>query len=232
MLVYFVCNHNLKWKVYAIMSRDNVNSEDRVQWVYASENNRQLEERYDQWAREYDEDLSDDFGYVMPRMTAEIFERFVSKDAKVLDAGAGTGLVGLELSRLGYSDIEAMDMSRGMLDVAGEKGVYGALHQMVMGETLGFESDRFDAIIGVGVLTLGHAPASSLDELARVTKPGGVVAFTLRPDVYEQNGFREKQGQLVSEGKWELVEATDKFLGMPKGEPDVFFQVWVYRVSS
>ena len=123
-------------------------------------------------------------------------------------------------------------MSRGMLDVAGEKGVYGALHQMVMGETLGFESDRFDAIISVGVLTLGHAPASSLDELARVTKPGGVVAFTLRPDVYERNGFREKQEQLVSEGKWELVEATDKFLGMPKGEPDVFFQVWVYRVSS
>ena len=209
-----------------------MNSEDRVQWVYASEDNRQLEDRYDQWAREYDEDLTDDFGYVMPRMTAEIFERFVSKDAKVLDAGAGTGLVGVELSRLGYSDIEAMDMSRGMLDVAGAKNVYGALHQMVMGEPLGLETDSYDATIGVGVLTLGHAPANSLDELARVTKPGGVVAFTLRPDVYERNGFREKQEQLASEGKWELVEVSDEFLGMPKGEPDVSFQVWVYRVSS
>ena len=209
-----------------------MNSEDRVQWVYASEDNRQLEDRYDQWAREYDGDLTDDFGYVMPRMTAEIFERFVSKDAKVLDAGAGTGLVGVELSRLGYSDIEAMDMSRGMLDVAGAKNVYGALHQMVMGEPLGLETDSYDATIGVGVLTLGHAPANSLDELARVTKPGGVVAFTLRPDVYERNGFREKQEQLASEGKWELVEVSDEFLGMPKGEPDVSFQVWVYRVSS
>ena len=209
-----------------------MNSGDRVQWVYASEDNRQLEDRYDQWAREYDEDLTDDFGYVMPRMTAEIFERFVSKDAKVLDAGAGTGLVGVELSRLGYSDIEAMDMSRGMLDVAGAKNVYGALHQMVMGEPLGFATDSYDATIGVGVLTLGHAPANSLDELARVTKPGGVVAFTLRPDVYERNGFREKQEQLASEGKWELVEVSNEFLGMPKGEPDVSFQVWVYRVSS
>ena len=214
------------------MDGENRDSENRVQWVYASANNSQLEERYDQWAEEYDDDLADDFGYVMPRMTAEIFERFVSKDAKVLDAGAGTGLVGVELSRLGYADIEAMDMSRGMLDVAGAKGVYGVLHQMVMGETLGFESDRFDATIGVGVLTLGHAPANSLDELARVTKPGGVVAFTLRPDVYEQNGFRERQEQLVSEGKWELAEVTEEFLGMPKGEPDVSFQVWVYRVSS
>ena len=214
------------------MSSETVDSGDRVQWVYASENNRQLKERYDQWAQEYDDDLTDDFGYVMPRMAAEIFERFVSKDAKVLDAGAGTGLVGVELSRLGYSDIEAMDMSRGMLDTAGAKSVYGALHQMVMGEPLGFETNRYDATIGVGVLTLGHAPASSLDELVRVTKQGGYIAFTLRPDVYEQNGFREKQEQLVADGKWELSEVTDEFHGMPKGEPDVLFQVWVYKIRA
>lgn len=214
------------------MNKESVNSEDRVQWVYASESNEQLQERYDQWANEYDEDLEDDFGYVMPRMAVEIFAQFVSKDARVLDAGAGTGLVGVELNRAGYADIEAMDMSRGMLDVAGAKNVYGALHQRVMGEPLGFESDCYDATIGVGVLTVGHAPASSLDELVRVTKPGGVVAFTLRPDVYEQDGFREKQEQLASEGKWELVEVTDKFYGLPKGEPDVQFQVWVYRVTG
>ena len=209
-----------------------MNSENRVQWVYASENNRQLQERYDEWAKEYDVDLADAFGYVMPRMAAEIFERFVPKDGKVLDAGAGTGLVGVELNRLGYADIEAMDMSSGMLEEASAKGVYGALHQMVMGEMLGFDTDTFDAAIGVGVLTVGHAPASSLDELVRVIKPGGCVAFTLRPDIYEENGFRAKQEQLVSDGKWELVEATDAFYGMPKGEPDVQFQVWIYRVTA
>ena len=214
------------------MNSETVDSGDRVQWVYASENNRQLEERYDEWAKEYDDDLTDDFGYVMPRLAAETFARFVPEDASILDAGAGTGLVGVELSRLGYSDIEAMDMSSGMLQVAGAKGVYGALHQMVMGEPLGFENDRYDAIIGVGVLTLGHAPARSLDELVRVTKPGGVVAFTLRPDVYAENGFKEKQGELAAEGKWELAEVTDEFFGMPKGEPDVSFQVWVYKVKA
>ena len=124
------------------MSDESVNSEERVQWVYASENNQQIEERYDQWANEYDEDLADDFGYVMPRMAAEIFERFVAKDARVLDAGAGTGLVGVELNRLGYGNLEAMDISRGMLEVAGAKNVYDALHQKVMGEPLGFR-DRY-----------------------------------------------------------------------------------------
>ena len=151
-----------------------ISSEDRVQWVYSSENNRELEERYDEWANEYDNNIEGDFGYVMPRMAAETFARFVNKDAKVLDAGAGTGLVGVELNRLGYSDIEAMDMSMGMLEEARAKNVYCDFHQMTMGETLGFETDNYDAVIGVGVLTLGHAPAHSLDELVRVTKPGGV----------------------------------------------------------
>ena len=207
-----------------------MNSENKVQWVYASENNRQLEDRYDEWAKDYDDDLESDFGYVIPRIAAETFEGFVPKDARVLDAGAGTGLVGVELNRLGYTNIEAMDLSRGMLEEARRKGVYGGFHQMVMGERLDFDTGSFDAAIGVGVLTLGHAPAHSLDELARVVRPGGHVAFTLRPDVYEQNGFREQQQQLESDGAWELAHVTEEFLGMPKGEPDVSFQVWVYRV--
>ncbi|MCY4652665.1 MAG: class I SAM-dependent methyltransferase [Dehalococcoidia bacterium] len=208
-----------------------MNSENKVQWVYASENNRQLEERYDEWAKDYDEDLEDAFGYVIPRIAAETFAQFVPKDATVLDAGAGTGLVGIELHQLGYMNIEAMDLSRGMLEEARSKEVYSAFHQMVMGERLDFDTGSYDAAIGVGVLTLGHAPAHSLDELARIVRPGGFVVFTLRPDVYNQNGFREKQQQLESDGTWELAHVTEEFLGMPKGEPDVLFQVWIYRVS-
>ncbi len=207
-----------------------MNSENKVQWVYGSENNQQLEERYDEWAKDYDEDLESDFGYVIPRVAAETFERFVPKDARALDAGAGTGLVGVELHRLGYTGLDAMDMSRGMLDEARRKGVYGDLHQMVMGERLDLDTDSYDAAICVGVLTLGHAPAHSLDELARIVRPGGYVVFTLRPDIYERDGFREKQRQLETEGAWELAEVTEEFQGMPKGEPEVYFQVWTYRV--
>ncbi len=208
-----------------------MNSENKVQWVYASENNRQLEDRYDEWAKDYDEDLDSDFGYVIPRIAADSFGRFVHKDARILDAGAGTGLVGVELNRLGYTNMEAMDLSRGMLDEARRKGVYGDFHQMIMGEPLDFDTDSYDAAICVGVLTLGHAPAHSLDELARIVRPGGCIVFTLRPDVYERNGFREKQRQLESEGAWELAHVTEEFQGMPKGEPEVYFQVWIYRVG-
>ena len=205
---------------------------NKVQWVYAAENNEQLADRYDEWAKDYDADLETDFGYVMPRAAAEVFAQYAAMDGKVLDAGAGTGLVGRELQRLGYANIDAMDMSRGMLEQARGKGVYGEFYRMTLGEPLAFPDGAYDAVICVGVLTVGHAPASALDELARITKRGGCIAFTLRPDIYENNGFREKQRQIEASGKWELVQTTDPYLGLPKGEPNVFFQTWVYRVTA
>jgi SAM-dependent methyltransferase len=125
-----------------------------------------------------------------------------------------------------------MDLSKGMLEQARQKNVYGEYHQMVMGETLRFASDSFDAALSVGVLTVGHAPATSLHELARVVRPGGHIIFTLRPDLYEDGGFKEVQTSLESDGKWKLVELGDPMQILPKGEPDVLHQVWVYEVTA
>ena len=205
--------------------------EGRVQWVYSSRNNQELAERYDQWAKEYDADLARDFEWLSPQRAAESFAEHVPTDARVLDAGAGTGLVGILLDRLGYKQMAAMDLSQGMLEEARKKNVYSEFHQMVLGETLDFPSASFDAVISVGVMTVGHAPASSFDDLVRVTRPGGYIVFTLRPDVYRNDGFKEKQDALEAAGKWKLVETSEEFQPLPKGEPEVYHQVWVYRVS-
>ena len=204
----------------------------KLQWIYSSRDNEELSARYDQWAKDYDIDLKDDFDWRGPEIAAGFFARYVPKGAKVLDAGAGTGLVGVALAKQGYGDIVAIDLSKGMLEEAGRKNVYRELRQMVMGETLDFPTGAFDAVISVGVLTLGHAPASSFDELIRVTRPGGHIVFSLRPDVYEESGFKEKMAELENEGKWALAEVSEKTQVLPKGEPDVYHQVWVYRVSG
>jgi len=206
--------------------------QERVKWVWSSQDNKELEGRYDQWAQDYDADLDEEFGYVSPQRAVDVFRRYVPKGARILDAGAGTGLVGELLLKQGYSNLVAMDMSVGMLEKARAKNAYREFHRMVMGETLGFSTDSFDAVISIGVLTVGHAPASSLDEMIRVTKPGGYIVYTLRPDVYRNNGFKEKQDALVVEGKWILAEVSEEFQALPKGEPDVYHQVWVYQVSS
>ena len=205
---------------------------NRVQWVYSAKDNRELAERYDQWAKDYDSDLHQDFGWLGPQRAAEEFARHVPKNAWVLDAGAGTGLVGAALAKLGYKQLVAMDLSPGMLEEARKTGGYQEFRQMVMGEILDFPTDYFDAVVSVGVLTVGHAPANSLDELVRVTRAGGYIVFTLRPDVYEDSGFKEKQETLAGYGKWRLVEVSDPFQPLPKGEPEVYHQVWVYQVIS
>ena len=81
------------------------------------------------------------------------------------------------------------------------------------------------------MITLGHAPARSLDELVRITKPGGFVIFTLRPDLYEDAGFREIREELEAAGRWKLVKLGEPLQALPKGEPDVFHQLWVFKAT-
>ncbi|MFC1920221.1 class I SAM-dependent DNA methyltransferase [Chloroflexota bacterium] len=212
------------------MADKETEREQRVQWIYSSKDNEELAERYDQWAMDYDADLDEGFGWIGPQRAVDYFCKYVQKDARVLDAGAGTGLVGQLLAKQGYHNLTAMDMSKGMLAEAREKNCYQEFHQMVMGEALDYATDSFDAIISVGVMTVGHAPASSLDELIRITRPGGYIVYSLRPDVFNDNGFKEKQDALEKEGKWKLTEVSEEFQPLPKGEPEVYHQVWIYQV--
>jgi SAM-dependent methyltransferase len=205
-------------------------SENVVQWVYSSRTNEELAERYDEWAATYDTDLDRDFEWRGPELAAEELSKHVPTDALILDAGAGTGLVGKFLAERGYANLVAMDMSLGMLEMARAKSVYTEYHQMVMGDALGFPTGRFDAVVSVGVMTVGHAPANSLDELVRVTRPGGKIVYSLRPDVYEDAGFSEKHAELTAQGLWRLVSVTEPTQVLPRGEPDVFHRVWVYEV--
>ena len=208
------------------------NEQNLVQWVYGARNNRELEERYNSWAKSYDEDLDKDFGWLGPALALEACKKYVSTNARILDAGAGTGLVGKALSDAGYGNLTAIDMSPGMLEEARSKGVYRDLRRMVLGEKLDFPDDSFDAVVSIGVLTLGHAPARSLYELARVVKPGGFLIFTLRPDLYEIAGFREVREGLENAGLWELAEVGNPLQALPKGEPEVFHQLWVFRATA
>ena len=208
----------------------NKKPEERIQWIYSSKGNAELEERYDEWAVDYDRDLHNEFGWLSPRKAADAFARRVPRHGRILDAGAGTGIVGELLHDAGFEYLVAMDLSQGMLDEAARKNVYREFHRMAMGAALDFATNSFEGVISVGVFTVGHAPANSFDELVRVTRPGGHIVFSLRPDTHEQDGFKERQWSLEAAGKWRLVEEGEKYQPMPKGEPEVYHQVWTYQV--
>ena len=139
--------------------------------------------------------------------------------------------MGTILDVLGYQGQIGIDMSKSMLNKAAQRNIYKALLQMVLGGRLDFPSDHFSACQSMGVFTAGHAPASAFDELVRVVRPGGHIFFSLMEEIYEQKGYMNKFEVLEKCGKWQLLEKTKKFPGLPLENPNLLHRVYVYCVS-
>ncbi len=97
----------------------------------------------------------------------------------------------------------------------GARASISELRNQTLGQPLDFADDSFGAAVSAGVLTVGHAPPESLDELVRVTRPGGHVVFTLSAPVYEAGGFKEKLDALGSAGLWQAVDVTRPWQALP-----------------
>jgi MFS family permease len=200
-----------------------------VERLYRASDLEALRTEYDRIARAYDAELVEGMGYRAPRELSAVARKLLAPDARILDAGAGTGLLGAALAEAGFTRLEGLDLSPGMLAEASRKNVYGDLRVGRLGAPLAYESGSYDGVVSSGVLTSGHAPAASLDELVRMTRQGGHVIFTLRSDRVPP-GFEDKISELAADGRWELVERGEEFQAMPRGEPQVRVRVWAFRV--
>ncbi|XP_078001195.1 methyltransferase-like protein 27 [Glandiceps talaboti] len=134
---------------------------------------------YDKWSEEYDKDL-ESLRWNAPRYAAEGLSKLMTnKDAKILDCAAGTGLVGQELHRLGYKDIDALDLSQAILDQAQEKGIYKKLICAKIGtEPIeGVNEDTYDAIVCSGAFLDNHLDDSCLTEWVRIVRRDGLICI-------------------------------------------------------
>jgi predicted TPR repeat methyltransferase len=198
--------------------------EERLADVYHAASQAELVKTYDQWAANYDADMQS-IGYVHPAVMAALVARHVKNtEAAILDAGVGTGTIGSLLHILGYRNLSGIDMSQGMLDRASARKVYSNLHLGTLGEALNFKTGQFDAIVSTGTFTTGHAPASAFDELTRITKPGGLLIFTVGVPVWVANGFETKLAQLCDEGLLKALWKTTPYNPMPFSKTESGFQ--------
>jgi predicted TPR repeat methyltransferase len=200
----------------------------RLRWIYASDGVEELRERYDVWAADYDSDL-DELHWKAPQAGAERCSHFAKPGAEILDAGCGTGLVGVALAEIGHDRIVGFDLSPGMLERSAARGVYSELQQGSLLERLPFDDGRFGSVVAVGVFTLGHVDGSAFAELARVTSPGGHISIAFRDDVMDRLGCRLSHQQLVDDGVWELVEVTEGS-ALIYEDGDIIMRVWTWRV--
>lgn len=141
-----------------------------------------------------------------------------------------TGLSGPYLRALGYEAIEGLDMSAEMLALAQGRRAYSVLKAGRLGQMLPWPDDHFDAFFCTGVFTEGHAPATGLVDLVRITRPGGHAIFTVRDAVLETGGFRGVFAALAREGRWRQVEESPPFRAFAITEPDVLVQAFVFEV--
>ncbi len=197
--------------------------------LYGARDLSELRSEYDRIAAAYDAELLDGMGYRSPDELSSVVQRLVPTNAHILDAGAGTGLLGSALAEKGFTRLDGLDLSSGMLAEAAKKSIYGDLREARLGERLDYATDSYDAVVSGGVFTAGHAPASALEELVRITRGGGHVIFTLRSD-QRLPSFEETIAGLEAARRWELVERGDEFRALPTGEPEVLVRVWAFRV--
>lgn len=198
--------------------------------VYAASTPEELAQAYAAWAASYDGETAA-LGYCLPFQIAAWVARHVpAGEGPLLDAGCGTGLSGAALKALGYDHLAGLDLSADMLAIAGSRGAYSDLRQAALGGPLPWPDGHFRAFFSAGVFTVGHAPASGLFELVRVTRNGGHAIFTVRDQVMESGGFPAVFAELERRGKWRLAEESPWFRAFAIAEPDVLVKTFVYGI--
>lgn len=169
--------------------------------IYALDGDREETRRvYGEWAEDYEQDTLEGMGYVAPELVARELAELVEPEACVLDAGCGTGLAGAKLKDLGFEQIDGIDLSKRMLEVARRKQAYATLAEADLMAPLDIPDNHYDAAISVGVFTSGHVKPTALAELVRVTKPGAPLVVTVHENVWEREGYPEQLERMEEEG--------------------------------
>ena len=197
--------------------------------VYASTSAQQTSEIYDDWSKDYEQHMQG-VGYTHPAIVASMLSRQLpSGDSPVLDAGTGTGILGEILNALGYSRLSGFDASEGMLRIARSKALYQDLKLGLLGQKLDYDSDYFQACVASGVFTQGHAPLEGLNELIRITRPGGYIVFTISR-TFLGDRFRAFEKDLTAAGIWQRVDHSRKYDSAPQAKESLLSQAYTFSV--
>ena len=184
--------------------------------VIGGEDRSSSNQLYNNWASTYETDMAT-VKYFGPTELMQYFDKLnVPKDGKILDVCAGTGGIGRQLVKLGYTDIHAIDGAEQMLAKAKEEGNYKSYTNLLFEPTskLPYEDKTFDCVLLAGVFAPGHLPIVALREVCRVAKVGGVVAWICcdpkyyedKDSQYADGGFYKIVDELVNKGIWKKRE--------------------------
>ncbi len=161
---------------------------------------------YGDWAATYDESFGAAWGYIAPREIAAILKAELAGDEPIVDAGAGTGLVGEYLRDL---TVDAFDITPEMLDQARAKGIYRDCILGDLTKPIALPDGVYGAVVSCGTFTHGHVGPECLPELLRITRPGALFVCGTIPAVLDGARFGSELAILVAQGRIEPVRFRD-----------------------
>ena len=175
--------------------------------IYKIKKPEELLKYYQDWTdnNKYNKDMVD-WNYTAPQETVSVLKKYaLNKNSKILDAGCGTGLVGIQLKKYGYLNIEGVDFSQSMLDLV-PQNIYKKIEKIDLNKPLKFKNNIYDIVMCVGTFTYGHVKPHALDEIIRITKNKGLICFTINEGIYEEYGFDKKIKELTKNKLWNIKE--------------------------
>ena len=142
---------------------------------------------------------------------------------RVLDAGCGAGPLAVELVGRGYY-VPGVDVSEKMIEACRSnleaKGFDPSLYDLTHGDVFkaGFADGEFDCVSALGFLQYQDDELASLQELARILKPGGVLFVSGPTKTRISNWFglapwyrKMRWGSVLPEGHQVLNTISDHY---------------------
>ena len=102
--------------------------------------------------------------------------------SRVLEVGCGAGFMAIALAQRGFH-VHAIDSIEAMLELARRHATESGTSDLLCVEigdvySLAFEDNSFDLVVAIGVIAWLERPDLAMQEMARVTRPGGHVILT------------------------------------------------------
>ena len=165
---------------------------------------------YDSWAKDYNDDLIYNYGYVAHKISTLEFCKLVSnKTIQIIDVGCGTGLVGKELKKLGYNYIDGYDISSKMLERARKTGAYQDLIELDLKEQIDSKFKTYDALISVGCFGYGSLNRSSLLNLIKLVNSDGIILIFMNAQPFTSKNYHEYITCLDKQGLWKIISISE-----------------------
>jgi phosphatidylethanolamine/phosphatidyl-N-methylethanolamine N-methyltransferase len=185
-------------------------------------NNEAVIGAYDRWAPVYDIV----FGPIFQRGRQAAIEAAERIGGRILEVGIGTGIALRDYSP--KNRIVGIDISEQMLEKArarvSEMGLTHVEQLAVMdASNLDFPDNSFDVVMAQYVVSTVPRPEATLDEFARVLKPGGEIILASR--LSEETGIRRQIEHFVAPAArklgWRTEFGWERYLAWESRTPGI-----------